>query len=179
MNQTDRWEQYLFEQHSEDALRAWARRLKLFRFFRAQGGHVNDGDSLAVAFAYKGQEQLEAFLTGLGIELVKFDAQPPQAQIGVSYRGDVFAQFPSLIAGTSWTKQPGRCEVAGVEVFVWCYADKIQISMSDGYAVSEKNISDAEIVEQALAQVTLERIDPPRDSRNYICPKYYPDYFSD
>lgn len=174
----DRWQQYLFEVHSESELRDWARRLALFRFFRAFGGHANDGDSLDVVFAYHTPEQLESFLTNLGITLLKFDTRPPQPQLGVSYRGDLLTEFPSLIAGSQWWQQPGHCEINGISAFVWCSADSIKISVGDRYAVSEKNVQDAEKIETLLAGVMLERIDPPLDTKNYICPRYYPDYFS-
>ena len=98
----DRWTQYLFEQHSEAELRAWAKRLKFFRFFRAFGGHANDGDSLNVVFAYQTTSQLESCLKDLGVEVVKFATQPPQPELWVSYRGDEFARFPSLVKGTTW-----------------------------------------------------------------------------
>ncbi len=175
----DRWTQYLLEGHSEEELRNWASRLKLFRFFRAHGGHANDGDALDVAFAYNGPKQLELFLATLDVELVRYDSRPPQPEPGISYRGDVFSQFPSLIAGTRWIAQPGHCEIIGIKAFIWCEADKVQISLNDGYTVSEKNVFEAETIEKVLTQTALARIDPPRDTKNYICPKYYPDYFND
>lgn len=174
----DRWAQYLFEQHSEAELRSWAQRLKFFRFFRAFGGHANDGDSLDAAFAYETTSQLESCLKDLGVEIVKFDSQPPQPELWVSYRGDEFSRFPSLVSGTTWMQQPGRCKIMDVDAFVWCGADRIKISVSEGYAVTEKNVMDAEKIETALARLALERIDPPRDTKNCICPKYYPDYFN-
>ncbi|MYN40822.1 hypothetical protein GTP55_15760 [Duganella sp. FT109W] len=174
----DRWQQYLFEEHPETELRAWARRLKLFRFFRAFGGHANDGDSLDVAYAYQTREQLTSFMALLGITLFKFERKPPQAEPGVSYRGEVFAKFPSLIAGTEWLEQPAHCEIMGIAAFVWCSADSIKISVGDRYTVSEKNVQNAEKIETLLTGVTLERIDPPLDTKNYICPRHYPDYFS-
>lgn len=173
----DRWQAYLFEAHSEEELRAWARRLAFFRFFRAYGGHANDGDALDVVFAYRTQEQMASCLAQLGVQLRKFDTQPAQAQVGVSYPGDVFIQFPSLIPGTRWLEQPGHCEVVGIKVFIWCFADRIKISVSDSWRVSEQNVRDAEIIEQLLRKVPLERIDPPLDTRNYISPKHYPQYF--
>ncbi|KQV45978.1 hypothetical protein ASD07_15930 [Duganella sp. Root336D2] len=173
----DRWTQYLFEGHSEHELRAWAQRLRFFRFFRAYGGHANDGDSLNAAFAYATTEQLESFLVDLGVELTKFDVPPPQPELGVSYPGDVFAQFPFLVGGTTGMQQPGRCQIMDVNVFIWCEAGQIRISLGDDYAVTEKNVLDAEKLETLLAHSTLDRIDPPKDTRNCICPKYYPDYF--
>ena len=174
----DRWTQYLFETHSEAELQAWAKRLKFFRFFRAHGGHANDDDSLDIAFAYKTTSELVSFLHDLGVEIVNFEVMPPQPETGVSYQGDVFAKFPSLVNGTTWMKQPGHCKIMDINVFIWCEADRVKISLGEDYTVSEKNVSDAEKLEKILAGVTLERIDPPRDTKNYICPKYYPDYFN-
>lgn len=174
----DRWQQYLFETHPETELRAWARRLKFFRFFRAFGGHANDGDSLNAAFAYRTAEELELSMAKLGITLVRFETKPPQPEFGVSYRGEVFVQFPSLIAGTEWIEQPAHCEIMGIAVFVWCSANSIKISVGNRYEVSEQNVQDAEKIETLLADLPLERIDPPLDTKNYISPKHYPDYFS-
>lgn len=174
----ERWTQYLFEGHSEAELRAWAQRLNFFRFFRAYGGHANDADSLEVAFAYKTTAQLESFLHDLGIAIVKFDVKPPQPELGVSYRSDVFSQFPSLVNDTTWMKQPGHCKILDINAFIWCGAGKVTISIGKDYTVFEKDVIDAEKIETLLARVALERIDPPRDTKNYICPKYYPEYFN-
>lgn len=166
----NRWIQYLFAEHDEKKLRKWARRLKFFRFFRALGGHANDGDSLDVAFAYNEPAQLGTFLADLGVDLVKFDAPPPQPLPGVAYQGEAFLQFPSLIDDTLW-QQPGRCDIMGIEVFIWCHAGVVKISLHDGYAVSEQNVRDAASIEKLLAGVVLERMDPPADSRHYFCPE--------
>lgn len=173
----DPWTRYLFEQHPESQIRNWVSRLRLFRFFRAFGGYANDGDALEVAFAYSGLDQLAINLKMLGIELHHFDTEPPQPQVGLAYPATTFAQFPSLIAGTKWIEQPGRCDIAGVEVFVWCSQSGVKIAIRDGYAVTEKNVADAELIEKMLAEMTLTRIDPPQDTRHYVCPKYYPTYF--
>lgn len=109
----DRWKQYLYESHSEDTLRAWAKRLHFFRFFRAYGGHANDGDSLDVAYRYKNIEELESFLRYLGISVVRFAEKPAQPESGVSYPGEEFARFVSLIPGARWIRQPGHCSIAG------------------------------------------------------------------
>lgn len=174
----DRWKQYLHESHPEETLRDWAQRLFLFRFFRAFGGHANDGDALTVAYSYRDAGQLEEALTGLGIELHRYKEKPPQAQIGVSYRGDDFLKFPSIIPGTTWIAQPGQCVIAGVKVFIWCEADRVRISVGDRYDVTEADVRNAEVVERALKSIPLERVDPPLDSNHYICPTYYPEYFS-
>ncbi|MCH8497563.1 MAG: hypothetical protein LAT63_03750 [Marinobacter sp.] len=173
----DRWTSYLFQSHSEETLRNWARRLSLFRVFRAYGGHANDGDSLDVVFRYDNIEQLQAFLTSLGISLVRFDAAPPQPEPGVSYPGDVFMRFPSLIPGTRWLQQPGHSVVWGHKVFIWCNGETVRLSIHDGYYVTEACVAAAEVLETALAHCDLERIDPPVNTKNCICPQHYPEYF--
>ncbi|WP_230674504.1 hypothetical protein [Burkholderia glumae] len=84
----DRWKQYLFESHPEATLRDWAKRLTLFRFFRAYGGHANDGDSLDLAYRYETAQDLEKFLLSLGIVPVKYSEKPPQPEFGIAYKAD-------------------------------------------------------------------------------------------
>ncbi|TJZ68367.1 hypothetical protein [Chitiniphilus eburneus] len=173
----DRWRQYLFENHPEAQLQAWARRLQMFRFCRAYGGHANDGDSLKVVFPYRGAEDLVRFCAELGVELVQYHEQPPQPQSGVPYPGDEYARFPSLVPGTQWFRQPGHCQIAGQPVFVWCDRDAIRISIGSDYIVTEEDVLSALRVEKALAQAPLQHRDPPADNEHCICPKYYPAYF--
>lgn len=45
-----RWSRWSFEDHPEAELRRWARRLRLFRFVRAWGGHAIDGDASVAAY---------------------------------------------------------------------------------------------------------------------------------
>ena len=173
----DRWRQYLFKGHSEAELRAWARRLQMFRFCRAYGGHANDGDSLAVTFPYDGSEELVRFFASLGMDLVHYKERPPQPEPGVSYRADVVDQFPFLVPNTQWLGQPGHCQIAGQKVFAWCDRDVIRISISSDYDVTEADVSAAQVVEKTLAQAPLQHRDPPTDDEHCICPKYYPAYF--
>jgi hypothetical protein len=173
----DRWKQYLFKSHSEDTLRNWAKRLSLFRFFRAYGGHANDGDSLDVAYRYGNLGELEEFLRSLGVNVVIYRERPPQPEPGKAYPGDEFAKFPSLIPGTEWVRQPGHCTIAGQKVFIWCENDLVKISIGERYEVTEDDVAAAEEVEKKLSATSLERVDPPFDTNHYICPKYYPDYF--
>lgn len=173
----DRWKQYLFESHSESTIRKWARQLRYFRFFRAFGGHAGDNDSFDVFFRYDGVDELNRFFEDLGVTLIKHTVQPPQPVSGVSYQGDEFAKFPSLIRDTTWIEQPGRCKIAGQDAFAWCDRHSIKISVGQGWEVSEADVASAQKIESVLEGVKLERVDPPIDSKNCVCPKYYPEYF--
>jgi hypothetical protein len=173
----DHWPNYFFQSHSEDTLRNWARRLRIFRYFRAYGGHANDSDSLLAAFQYRSIEELVAFFCLLEIPLVHHSLPPPQPVPGATYRNDEMARFPSLIPGSTWLEQPGHGVIGGKNAFLWCTQREIQIVLSDGYAVTEATVSQAEAIEEILAIASLEKIDPPLDNKHCLCPKYYPQYF--
>jgi hypothetical protein len=63
----DRQRLYLFEEHSPARLSAWARRLTRFRFCRAYGGHVNDGDTLRLLLRIGSREDALTLLAALGV----------------------------------------------------------------------------------------------------------------
>jgi len=173
----DHWPRYFFQSHSEDTLQSWAKRLHFFRYVRAFGGHANDGDSLVVTYLYRGCEELVAFFCLLEIPLLHHSQPPPQPVPGVTYCNDEMARFPSLIPGSTWLEQPGHGVIGGRKAFLWCTQREIQIVLSDGYAVTEATVSQAEAIEEILASASLERLDPPLDNKHCLCPKYYPQYF--
>lgn len=162
--------------YPEATLRAWAARLRLFRFVHAVGGHANDADELVVAFACPSTGDLRRFLAELGVPLVEYDQRPPQPESGVGYRADQFERFPSLIRGTEWIAQPGHCMIAGQKAFCWVAGGRLTLSLGD-YTVTESHVRAAEAIETVLAGTSLEVIDPPADSERCICPKYHPEYF--
>ncbi|HEX8693846.1 MAG TPA: hypothetical protein VF746_15600 [Longimicrobium sp.] len=174
----DLWERYLFEQHSRETLQAWARKLGVFRFRRARGGHANDGDSLDVAFSYETEEQLLSFFRHVGFQPVVHSAEPPRPVPGRPYRQDEFAAFPSIIPNTRWIEQPGHCTLSGIKVFMWCGNHRITISVHSGYDVTEEDVENAARLELLLKALPFERIEPPQDNRNCICPRYYPEFFA-
>ena len=176
ISQEEQWRRYLYEEHSEQTLRRWARRLSIFRFCRAFGGHAGDGDQLLAVFRYESIPRLLDALRQLGIEPVIHATRPPQPEPEKAYPGDEFARFPSLIDDT-WIEQPGRCTISGIEAFVWCGGGEMAISISSGYHVTEEDVESAAALEQLLAGLPLERIDPPRGSEHCISPRHYPDWF--
>jgi hypothetical protein len=173
-----RWRTYLFEVHSAQTLRAWAQRLRLFRFCRAVGGHANDGDELLLVYAYQSPSELLSFFEGLGLQLTQHSVAPPQASPGVSYSLDQAQKFPNLIPGTRWLQQPGHCKLAHQDAHAWCTGRQIQLSIAHGFDVTEADVERAERLERALRDVTLLRIDPPVARRHCVCPAYYPELFT-
>jgi hypothetical protein len=172
-----RWLSYLFETHAESTLRDWGRRLHLFRFVRASGGHANDGDQLLVSYRWASASELSDFFVRLDLPLVRHDRMPPQATTGITYSFNEITTFPSLIPGTQWIEQPKFRKIAGQPVFIWCSEDRINLSIAGGYEVSEEDVQSAQCVEVALRDVCLPRVDPPVDRKHCVCPKYHPHLF--
>lgn len=52
-----------------------------------------------------------------------------------------------------------------------------KISLGSNYIVTEEDVQSAEVIETVLATVSFGRIEPPGETRHYICPRYYPEYF--
>ena len=175
----DQWTKYLYANHSENDLKRWASRLKLFRFFRAYGGHANDGDSLDVAVKYRNTEQLLEIFKLIGYTPTIYQNKPSQAVPGKSYSFEEFSLFPNIIDGTKWIKQPGNCQIFDINVFIWCDNDIMTISTNvNSYEVTENHVNSAEKLEEKLSQLSLQIVDPPKDTKHYICPKYHPNIFS-
>jgi hypothetical protein len=175
----NRWTEYLYREHSEPEIRDWARRLKMFRYFRAYGGHANDGDSLDVAYSYTSTEKLLNIFRLIDYSPTVFKEKPLQPSPGVRYTHEEFTDFHSLIPDTEWIKQPGHCEIYGIKVFIWCDNGLLIISANpDSYIVTNEHVNKAEKLERELFPLQLSIIDPPKDTKHYICPKYYPNFFS-
>ena len=174
----DRTRDYFFREHSEAELRDWASRLRLFRYFRAYGGHANDADSLDVAFRYDSEAELVRLLGRLGVQVRVFQERPPEPIPGERYSSEQYAAFPSLVTGTRWVEQPGHCTIFEKPVFIWCSSGSVTVSASAGsWNVTEDHVQAAEALEQKFASLgPFEIIDPPRDTEHYCCPKYYPDW---
>lgn len=171
---------YLFENHSLETISGWYERLKFFRYFRAYGGHANDGDSLDLAIRYEGESELIGIFVMLGIEPVRYESEPEQPLPGQSYPGAEFARFPQLVPGTRWIRQPGRLSIVGAEAHVWCYRDHVLVSAGPAsYLVSEETVRAAESIEATVdfTRIMDRILDPPGPTDHYISPANHPSWF--
>ncbi len=156
--------------------------MKHFRYFRAYGGHANDGDSLDFALSYRKENELNDISSCLGLQIERFDTEPERPEVGKSYTSKEFERFPSLIPGTKWIKQPGRCSIYGNESFVWATEDRVIVSAGCGhYEVTDDIVDCAERIEDSidLAELKDRIIDPPQDTLHYISPMNHPNEFSE
>ncbi len=160
----------MFGPYNDITIRDWATRLHLFRYCIRQGGHANDGDVLLVAYRYDSVEKLKEFFCFLKIPLHHLD-KPPTGRV----------DEPDAIPGTKWIQQPGHSKIIGFDVFIWCYADTIEINLANPvkpYEVEESDVCNAEEIEKVLMNAPLEAVDPPLDYARCVCPKWHPEYFS-
>ncbi|MGY0235849.1 hypothetical protein [Longispora urticae] len=169
---TERWERYLYERHSRAALATWAPTLRYFRYCRAAGGHANDSDQLLVAL-----------LDRLGIPVVTLPPDEPRPVPGQAYTAAGYAAFRQPVAEHPDVAQPGWLTLGGVRAHAWVGRGRLDLALFDEtdpyYDVTDRTIAGARRIEPLLEPVADLVIDPPRDTRNCVCPKYHPNLWPD
>lgn len=177
------WERYLFERHSRAELSAWARSLRYFRFCRAIGGHSGqDGDQLVVAIRAQSEHEITEIFGLLGIPLQRLPPDNPTPQPGVAYTGTEFAAFLPEIAAFPHLQQPSHVRLAGAKAHAWVHGGRLEITIADEispYDVSAQAVESARHVEPLLAPLASQIIDPPLNSHHCICPRFYPEFWSE
>jgi len=131
---------------------------------RAVGGHANDGDYLALALRWRGEEDLRQLMAELG------------APLGAATPGS------ATIPGHPHLAQPGDVTVLGTAVFAWVRADRVELHLSgaagDPYQVSEADVCAAEALEAALGALSDRAVDPPVETDRVVTPQTFPDLFA-
>lgn len=176
----ERWERYLYEVHSREALAEWAPSLRFFRYCRAFGGHAGDGDALRVALKFESRSDLERLFSHLGIPLVILPPDEPRPVPGKPYSGEEYSKFRSAVQRFPEIMQPGHVTVAGAAAFVWVDDDRMTIDTKgeNVWDVDETAIASARRLEPLLEPLAAQVLDPPLDDRHCICPKYYPELWA-
>lgn len=160
----DRARRYLFEEHSEQELRAWAARLSRFRFCRAFGGPAGDGDRLQLALWVSSLEDGLEIVAALGAEPREHPVSPDLT------RSEVVPGVP----------QPGWSTIAETSLFVWIHAHQVEFTVQDVddlWSVTEAAVAAAEAIEPRFGPYDDRRIDPPLDTWHCIAPATHPELF--
>ncbi|MGE3725573.1 MAG: hypothetical protein AB7I41_08490 [Candidatus Sericytochromatia bacterium] len=140
--------EYLYDINSREQIARWASSLRFFRFKRAGGGLLNDGDVLMVRLGFSDSAELEQLLAKLD--------QPSDISL------------PSII----------KIEGVDVSSVIVPDGLLLMISDdTDPYIVSEAAVAAAQKVEQKLVALTPWLIDPPDISQNCICPQRFPEFW--
>lgn len=154
------WERYFFERHSLTTLLEWSKRLKYFRYCRAYGGHVGDGDCLLMAIRIQSEQELHEVFEQLHLPMIYISSES------------------STSATAEWTypqiEHPKHVIIAGVKAFIWMYPDRMKLSITNlehPVEVTDTSVNAAEQLEPYLAPLAHLMIDPPQDDRYCFMPK--------
>lgn len=175
------WERWLYERHSRAELATWAPSLRYFRYCRAYGGHANDGDELKVALRCETEEAFRLVCSSLGVTLEHMEPNAPRPIPGVSYRGDEYAKFASFVTQWPHLKQPGHLVLNDAKCFLWVHSTWSELTIVDSshpYEVTRRCIEGAAAVEPLIEKIVHAVIDPPRDNKHCVCPKFYPELWA-
>ena len=144
---SDKW---LFQNHSKNEIMSWIQNLKYFNFFRAWGGHNNDGDRFEVTFNFNSKQDLLEKLNRLGVIINFVPADTPQPVVGVSYPSSEYWKFKSLVRQFPDIEQPGGTIINDIPCSIYIGENYFQISVAgtkDGDYYSVTN-SDFEVAKQ-------------------------------
>lgn len=143
---SDTW---LFETHSREELSSWVKQLKFFYFFRASGGHANDGDLFKASIKFSNKQDLAYKLSKMGISS---SALP--------------------VGSKSASEQPLYQMINGNRCFVWVQGRSITVSVfgaeGDLYSVSEKDFQICKNIEKLFDQAEFQG-QKSRNSERSIC----------
>ncbi len=176
-----RFTAYLFEHHSSEIVRGWARALRHIRFCRAFGGHNNDGDSFRCSLPFHDENGLLSIAERMSLAFAPLLLDTPRPVPGKSYSWGEYQQFRHPIDAFPHYEQPGLTKIFGIPAFVWVGRDSMDIQLSgadgDSYTVTDSDFQNAKCLEVELARLGLEFRDPPLNSQHCICPAYWPEFF--
>jgi hypothetical protein len=160
----DRARRYLFEEHSEADLRAWAQRLARFRFCRAFGGHAGDGDTLRLHLRIHSVEDALGIVASLDVQRRENPVNPDMPRSEVA---------PGIA-------QPGWSTIGDTTLFIWINPASLEFSVQDVddvWAVTEAAVRAAERIEPRFIPFGGRVLDPPVDSWHCIAPATHPELF--
>ena len=168
---------YLFETHSKAEIARCCAGLYWFRFCRAYGGHVNDGDSLKASIKFSSEGELLHIMRLLGINLNVLPPDNPGPVPGKQYSMAEFEKFKIEIKSYPQYEQPGWQRVLGGSGFVRVEVQHINIGLSgedgDIFAVTEHDFENGQTIEKHLKPYGLSFVPPPKGC-NCICQKANP-----
>ena len=173
------WCEILFRDHPKARLRAWAQSLRHFRFVRGSGGGRDEqGDCLMVVLRASSRQEVEGIFTTLGVGTCSSPRDPSESGM----RGVDSAEKSSEKSAARLVESPasGSLMLNGARVFVDRKWDQLELSISDPekpYEVTSTAVEMAQRIESLLDPLADKLVEPPRDDRHCVCPKYYPSFW--
>ena len=174
-------EKWIYENYDKTTLSRWISALRLFRFVRAWGGHLDDGDRFNLLIDYVDLADLKKSLLVLGIELRPIPEDYPRPIPGVSYKWDDYRKFKQEIYTHKGYEQPGKVRLLDRDVHVYIGDGLIQINVTSNenpYLVSEDTFNYCVKLENHLLKKGNLIFSYAYDYKvNYITKFLYPELF--
>ncbi|MFN8411723.1 MAG: hypothetical protein U0Z26_04995 [Anaerolineales bacterium] len=176
------WKEYLFQEHSEQFLGFWGRRLKYFRFVRGSNGFGSRPDEIILALRYDGENDLINIFQGLKINTHQFTEKPESSEQSKPHVGKGPLKSPSIIPNTKWIEQPQNQVIDNINLFIWCTETEIEFkihgTIENNWQLTETEFRNSEQIELIFGKYHERIIDPPQDTKYCFCPKFYPEYWT-
>ena len=148
---------WIKQRHSLNEIRVWLRDLKYFKYFRAFGGHMNDGDSFKVSLKFKDFNELITIMNLLGFHLDKAILKSSNDYEIVTPEYDKINDYPEFV-------KPGHQEVLSVNWFLWIADHSLTITIA-GTGIEHNYDVTNEDFEKCLE---FEKLLDERDLNRYI-----------
>lgn len=162
-------EAYLFETHSRSTIQRWNSCLKWFRFCRAHGGHVNDGDSFQASIQISDKVELLMIMDLLEVDLETLSPDNPEPMPGISYTAAEYEAFRFPIRDYPEFEQPGWRDVFGSPCYISVRNQVLDLQLSGAeltkFDVTERDFENARRIEEQLDGHGLKFVHPPRGCR--------------
>jgi len=138
----------------------------MFCFFDSYGGRgPTGGQKLQAEFEFDGEDELVVILNTFELDVTRYSEMPEKSQSVEPNTGERRMIDPIIVEGTEWIRNPGHTEVFGEPVFIWCYKDKVSVSLSGGSkGVSQQLVNRAATIEkqaESLLPLVIDRARRP------------------
>ena len=176
---------WIKQRHSINEIRLWLTDLHYFKYFRAHGGHMNDGDSFKICLNFDNINDLKQIIQKLGFKLLSVD-------IFASGQFDevTFEEFKHIPSSTDTIKsfpeylKPGIQYNLDTEWFLWVVDNKLTFRISgtgieNKFDVSDYDFKKCKEMEKLLIESNLiHKIDSDFNYRSgCISLENYPELF--
>ncbi len=171
----------LFSAFTVEQLADWGSRLKYFRVVADEFSNSGSTDNLVLALGYDSPETFAKIMAALGLPLTPLTPGSIQPRVGVGLTVTKMDTVEFEVDGVPGIRQPLVCTINGKYVFVWGERGKLKLIVSSEHGppsdIVPADVASAVEIEKSLAPIEPYIIDPPVDTPNCFCPKYYPHAF--
>jgi hypothetical protein len=176
----DEFDRYMYIEHAQGELRAWARSVRHVRYCRAYGGATSDTDTLRVTLAAPDRTTLLTVARALGVVLTEIAADAPRRVEGRGYTIQELHALPRPIDIAPDLSMPYEVEVADVRLALWIHGGRVELTLHPAsWSLTADDFAAGRRVDEAVVAADLIVLDPPLATRHCLCPRFHPRVWQD